>query len=92
MPALMKAQAAFTPAFVGGRRDYELPIALEYPTDVTKVIAGGGYKVLVHHRTSGNCGNGHREYVTSINITRSVLVPRYNFQLEAAGSMPEHCY
>jgi hypothetical protein len=44
MPAPMKAQAAFTPAFVGGRRDYELPIALEYPTDVTKVIAGGGYK------------------------------------------------
>jgi hypothetical protein len=43
MPAPMKAQAAFTPAFVGGRRDYELPIALEYPTDVTKVIAGGGY-------------------------------------------------
>jgi hypothetical protein len=55
----------------------------KYPTDVTKVI-GGGYKLLVHHRTSGNCGNGHREYVTSINITRSVLVPRYNFQLEAA--------
>jgi hypothetical protein len=35
---------AFTPAFIGGSRDYELPLSLEYPSYVHKVVDGGGYK------------------------------------------------
>jgi hypothetical protein len=81
MPA-MKAQAAFTPrsSEVVGIMNYLL---LLYPTDVTKVIAEVDI-VLVHHRTSGNCGNGHREYVTSIISHDLFWFLGITFELEAA--------